>query len=124
MLRVCGARCKRASAWDGGHLGTGPNHDKGKSCHAELSVIPLTPSVNPHNESWLLNLDLNALRWRGNKSVVLQMTAALLSLSVLVAQALPGQGGMTAKEVIIVASALLSVIVVGVWVRWRGKKPK
>ena len=91
---------------------------------AELSVIPLTPSVNPHNESWLLSLDLNALSWRGNKSVVLQMTAALLTLSVLVAQALPGQGGMTAKEVIIVASALLSVIVVGVWVRWRGKKPK
>jgi hypothetical protein len=23
---------------------------------ADLSVIPLTPSVNPHNESWLLNL--------------------------------------------------------------------
>ena len=91
---------------------------------AELSVIPLTPSVNPHNESWLLNLDLNALRWRGNESVVLQMTAALLSLSVLVAQALPGQGRMTTKEVITVASALLSVIVVGVWVRWRGKKPK
>ena len=89
---------------------------------AELSVIPLTPSVNPHNESWLLNLDLK--RWRGNKSVVLRMTAALLSLSVLVAQALPGQEGMTTKEVITVASALLSVIVVGVWVRWRGKKPK
>ena len=52
------------------------------------------------------------------------MTAALLSLSLLVAQALPGQGGMTTKEVITVASALLSVIVVGVWVRWRGKKPK
>jgi hypothetical protein len=54
------------------------------------------------------------------------MTATLLSLSVLVAQALPGiEGtGVTAKEVIAVSLALLSVLVVGLWVRSRSSKRK
>jgi hypothetical protein len=53
------------------------------------------------------------------------MTAALLSLLVLVAQALPGvRTGMTIKEVVIVACALLIVIVVGVWLRVHSKKRK
>jgi len=51
------------------------------------------------------------------------MTTAPLSLA-LVAQALPGQRGMTTTEGIVLACALLSVIVVGAWVRWRSNKRK
>ena len=51
----------------------GPNQPRqggSQSLHvmAEPSVLPLTLSVNPHNESWLLNLDLKPLRSSGNKS--------------------------------------------------------
>jgi hypothetical protein len=54
------------------------------------------------------------------------MTAALLSLLDLLTQALPGVkgAGVTIKEVIAVTFALVSVIVVGVWVRRRGNKLK
>jgi hypothetical protein len=54
------------------------------------------------------------------------MTATLLSLSVLVAQALPGieGAGLTIKEIIAVTCALLSVLVVGLWVRSRSSKRK
>jgi len=54
------------------------------------------------------------------------MTAALQSLWVLVAQALPGveETVPTAKEVIAVACALLMVIVVGLWLRLHRKKRK
>jgi hypothetical protein len=56
--------------------------------------------------------------WRGK---VLQMTAVLLSLLDVVAQALPGGARMTVAEGIVVSCALLSVIVVGLWVR-NGKR--
>jgi len=52
------------------------------------------------------------------------MTMPPLSLLALTAQALPmGPAGMavTAAEVIAVACALLGVLVVAIWVRWRGK---
>jgi predicted ABC-type exoprotein transport system permease subunit len=53
------------------------------------------------------------------------MTAALLSLLALVAQALPmGREQMTTTEGIVVACALLSVVVVGIWLHWRSKKRK
>jgi hypothetical protein len=54
---------------------------------------------------------LTPLMWRGK---VLQMTAVLLDL---IAQALPGGARMTIAEGIVVSCALLSVIVVGLWVR-------
>jgi hypothetical protein len=52
--------------------------------------------------------------------------AALLSLLDLIAQALPGVEGaeVTIKEVIAVAFALVSVIVVGFWVRRRSNRLK
>jgi hypothetical protein len=54
------------------------------------------------------------------------MTAVLLSLLVLVAQAQPGvkETMPTAKELVVVASALLLIFVVGAWLRLRGKKRK
>ena len=61
-----------------------------------------------------------------SKGEYTQMTIAPLSLVALVAQALPGvEGtGMTFAEGSAVASALLSVIGIGVWVRSRSSKPK
>ena len=54
------------------------------------------------------------------------MTATLLSLLDLLVQALPGVKGpgVTTKEVIAITFALVSVIVVGVWVRQRSNKLK
>jgi hypothetical protein len=54
------------------------------------------------------------------------MKAVILSLWAFVAQALPPVSGreMTTKEVIAVCCALLSVIVVGFWIRRRNNKQK
>jgi hypothetical protein len=52
------------------------------------------------------------------------MTTAPLSLA-LVAQALPmRRDEMTTAEGIAVVCALLSVMVVGIWLNWRGNKRK
>jgi len=39
---------------------------------AKLSILPLMPSVNSHNESWLLNLDPERVRvaWKQVSSLI------------------------------------------------------
>jgi hypothetical protein len=61
-----------------------------------------------------------------NHPVTSHMKAVILSLWAFVAQALPPVSGreMTTKEVIAVCCGLLSVIVVGFWIRRRNNKQK